>query len=90
MAVIETVLTVNALLTSILSILPNALVILLACTSEVLEIRQYRWIIAGQSFLEVAMSIALASLNMVSFQCVRLFCERVKWANVLDPLRIDH
>ncbi|KHN79329.1 hypothetical protein Tcan_04456 [Toxocara canis] len=67
MSLMETILTANALITSVLSIVPNLMIIFLACTTKVAEIRQYRWIIASQSALEIAISTALAILNMTLY-----------------------
>lgn len=67
MTLMEVILTVNTVLTSVLSVVPNTMVIVLACTTRVHEIRQYRWIIAAQSALEITTSVALSLLNLVSF-----------------------
>ncbi|KHN79348.1 hypothetical protein Tcan_04473 [Toxocara canis] len=59
-----TILTINAQLTTILSVLPNLLVIFFGCTTKVLEIRQYGWIIAAQSTLEILFCGVLSLLDL--------------------------
>uniref|UniRef100_A0A0M3I6K8 G protein-coupled receptor n=1 Tax=Ascaris lumbricoides TaxID=6252 RepID=A0A0M3I6K8_ASCLU len=67
MTLMEAILTVNTALTSVLSVVPNTMVIVLACTTRVHEIRQYRWIIAAQSALEITTSVALSLLNLTLY-----------------------
>ncbi|VDN35119.1 unnamed protein product [Gongylonema pulchrum] len=58
---------VNTQFTFVLSVFPNLLVIYMATTTRIREIKQFRIIIAIQSVIEILSSLILSTFSIVSF-----------------------
>lgn len=65
-------LEVNTQLTFALSVFPNLLVVYMATTTRIKEIKQFRIIIAAQSITEIFSSLILSAFSIVSFHSVTL------------------
>ncbi|KHN88223.1 hypothetical protein Tcan_09425 [Toxocara canis] len=74
MKTFSTVNTINTHITTVLCIVPNALVIYLTFTTAITEIRRYRWILAVQSVIEILICAALSLIDMAMYEtCDELY-----------------
>ncbi|KHN88201.1 hypothetical protein Tcan_09435 [Toxocara canis] len=68
MKLITIILTINTHLTTVLSTIPNSLVIYLIFKTGIDEVNKYRWILAVRSVLEITTCAMLSLINMAVVQ----------------------